>query len=276
MLPIPRSAMTLENVYADPERASAYARLDFPGTYYLAYRDLPELLARHASGQRALDFGCGTGRSTRFLEALGFQAVGVDVAEEMVRHARARDPQGDYRVIGPGSLRRLPPSAWDLVLSAFTFDNVPQVSKPALMRDLAALLAPRGLFVNLVSAPEIYRREWASFSTRAFPENRAAKSGDLVRIVITDTSDPRPVEDVLCTDADYRALYEQAGLELVATHRPLGRPDERYPWVNETHISPWVIYRLRQASQPPSSAPEVHRGGFGDSPSTPPARPGLP
>jgi hypothetical protein len=29
------------NVYEDKARAQAYADLEFPGTYYLAYRDLP-------------------------------------------------------------------------------------------------------------------------------------------------------------------------------------------------------------------------------------------
>jgi hypothetical protein len=31
------------NVYADAERAKSYASLDYPGTYYLAFRDLPAL-----------------------------------------------------------------------------------------------------------------------------------------------------------------------------------------------------------------------------------------
>ncbi|MBD3299394.1 MAG: hypothetical protein GF341_12105, partial [candidate division Zixibacteria bacterium] len=61
-----------DNVYADDQRAESYAKLEFPGTYYLAYRDIPELLKTHVTGRKALDFGCGTGRSTRFLKALGF------------------------------------------------------------------------------------------------------------------------------------------------------------------------------------------------------------
>jgi hypothetical protein len=29
------------------------ARLEFPGTYYLAYRDIPEILSKHATGSPA-------------------------------------------------------------------------------------------------------------------------------------------------------------------------------------------------------------------------------
>jgi hypothetical protein len=37
--------VTFTNAYADAERAEPYARLEFPGTYYLAFRDLPNILA---------------------------------------------------------------------------------------------------------------------------------------------------------------------------------------------------------------------------------------
>ncbi len=137
--------------------------------------------------------------------------------------------------------------AWDLVLSAFTFDNVPQPDKVAHFRDLARLLAPEGRVVSLVSTPEIYAHEWASFSTRAFPENREARSGDLVRIVMTDVTDSRPVEDVVCSKASYLEIYRQAGLEIVASHEPLGRADEPFAWVNETRVPPWRIDVLKRA-----------------------------
>ena len=54
--------MSFDNVYGDSERAASYAKLEFPGTYYLAYRDLPEIVNRHVTGIKALDFGCGTGK----------------------------------------------------------------------------------------------------------------------------------------------------------------------------------------------------------------------
>jgi SAM-dependent methyltransferase len=236
------------NCYEDVRRAEAYAKLEFPGTYHLAYRDLPELIHRHVGGSKAVDFGCGTGRSTRFLRQLGFDVIGVDISTEMIKQARQLDPQGDYRLIGEDGFGTLGDQAWDLVLSAFTFDNIPgRDSKRRILRGLAGLLKPEGKLVNLVSAPEIYVHEWASFSTRDFPENRRARCGDRVRIVVTDIEDARPVEDVLWLDPDYRAVFAEAGLEVVAVHKPLGREDEPYPWVNETRIAPWVIYVLRKA-----------------------------
>src|SRR5215469_13015981 len=89
----------LVNVYEDEERARAYATLEFPGTYYLAFRDLPALIRRYNHGSRALDFGCGTGRSTRFLRNLGLGVIGVDISQAMLDQARNIDPSGEYRPI---------------------------------------------------------------------------------------------------------------------------------------------------------------------------------
>jgi SAM-dependent methyltransferase len=236
------------NVYADAGRARAYAQLEFPGTYYLAYRDLPEILAAHTRGRRAVDFGCGAGRSTRFLRRLGFTAVGVDISAAMIAQARAADPGGDYRLVADGAVGDLEPGAHDLVLAVFTFDNIPtRARKTELFRALAALLAPGGRLVSLVSAPEIYRHEWASFSTRDYPENARARCGDEVRIVITEPADPRPVVDVVWPDADYRDVYRAAGLEVEAVYRPLGRESDPVRWVNETRLAPWTIYVLAPA-----------------------------
>ena len=238
------------NAYEDARRAEAYSRLQFAGTYYLAFRDLPEILRVHVHGRRALDFGCGAGRSTRFLRTLGFEAVGVDISDDMLAQAHALDPGGDYRRIGDGDFAALGPGGFDLELCAFPFDNVPTLEhKVRLLRGLGGLLAAGGRIVNIVSSPEIYRHEWASFSTRDYPENSRARSGDTVRIVITDIPDARPVEDILWTDEAYRDTYARAGLETLATYQPLGRDGEPVRWVNETRIAPWTIHVLGRAAE---------------------------
>ena len=240
------------NVYDDEARAQAYDALEFPGTYFLAYRDLPEIIGRHVPGQGArdprgvaLDFGCGTGRSSRFLRNLGFRVTGVDIAAPMLARARQRDPSGDYRQVRDGDLSSLDAGPFDLVLSAFTFDNIPMRERKAvLLRQLARLLAPKGRIVNLVSSPEIYTHEWASFSTVEYPGNQAARCGDRVRIVMLDVGDRRPVEDVLWTDEGYRDIYREVGLTVLETAKPLGRPGEPMHWVSELEVAPWTIYVL--------------------------------
>lgn len=235
--------MSFRNVYQDARRAEAYARIEFPATYYLAYRDLPALLREHVRGSRALDFGCGAGRSTRFLRGLGYDATGVDVSAEMIRHARARDPQGRYLLLDDAGLAALEPASYDLVTAIFPFDNIAgDELRLRLMDQLAGLLDRGGVLLLLASAPELYLHEWVSFTTRDFPENRSARSGDHVRIVIREADDARPVDDLIWFDEDYRALFERARLRVLATQQPLGRDDEPYAWVSETRVSPWLIY----------------------------------
>ncbi len=231
------------NCYEDDRRAAAYATLGFDGTYLLAYRDLPQIFGRHVQGKAALDFGCGTGRSTRFLRACGFDVTAIDISPQMIAKAREIDPQGDYRLIA-GQFPQL--DDVDLVLSAFTFDNIAtREKKVSLFASFRSLLREGGVIVNLVSSPEIYVNEWTTFSTKDFPENRTARDGDIVRVILTDHPDSRPVEDIFWTDEAYRDVYASAGLEVEAVYRPLANGTEPFAWVNETRIAPWVIYVLR-------------------------------
>lgn len=240
--------MSFPNAYDDAQRAAAYAALEFPGTYYLAFRDLPQIIAQHVSGRVALDFGCGAGRSTRFLQRLGFGATGVDISSSMIEQARRADPDGSYRLIDDGDFSGLPARRFDLILSAFAFDNIAGAPRrAALLGGLRTLLSPQGRIVLLDSTPEIYVHEWVSFTTRAFAENRAARGGDRVRIVMKDGGDQRPILDCIWFHEDYLQQFAAAGVALVAQHRPLGRQAEPWRWASELSVAPWVIYVLESA-----------------------------
>ncbi len=137
------------------------------------------------------------------------------------------------------------PGTYYLVLSAFTFDNIATLEqRGSALASLKGLLREGGRIVSVVSSPEIYVNEWASFSTRDYPENRDAHSGETVSIVMLDVPDRRPVEDVVCTDEDYQVLYRRAGLRVLQTLRPLATGTESIEWKSETEIAPWVIHVL--------------------------------
>ena len=191
---------------------------------------------------------CGTGRSTRFLRNLGLHVIGADVSQAMLDQARALDPCGEYRLIRDNITSEFAADSFDIVLAAFTFDNMATEAKADALRGLRILLAPTGCLFLIVSSPEIYINEWASFSTRDFPENRQARDGDRVRIIMLDVADDRPVEDVFCTDAQYRRLFEDAGLRLVEVQSPLATGEEPTRWVSETKTAAWTIYMLARSS----------------------------
>jgi predicted TPR repeat methyltransferase len=239
--------MEFFNSYEDAKRAEAYSKLEFAGTYYLAYRDLPEIITKYVKGKKAIDFGCGAGRSSRFLQKLGFRTTGIDISDEMITIAKKLDPNGDYRKIKFGDFSKFAARSYDLVLSAFTFDNIPtKEKKVTLFLGLANLLNDDGKIVNIVSSPKIYTHEWTSFSTKDFPENTFAKSGDIVSIITTDIEDKRPCCDIFWSDEDYYKVFTKAGLKVVKTYKPLAKGNESYAWVNETKIAPWVIYVLKK------------------------------
>lgn len=236
---------TFENSWGNQVRAESYAKLEFPNTYYLAYRDLPEIISAHVTGKEAIDFGCGTGRSTRFLKNMGFHVTGIDISQDMLNIAKNLDRSGDYRLVANGEYSHLGKNGYDLVQAIFTFDNIPGwENRVNILSGLRELLSTTGKIVMLDSTPELYTNEWASFSTKDFPENQSAKTGDIVRDIMLDVEDRRPVEDIFWTVEDYHLLFKKAGLKLEATYKPLGRQDEPFNWVSELSIAPWMIFVL--------------------------------
>lgn len=239
--------MTFLNSWNNATRADSYAKLEFPNTYFLAYRDLPEITKKHIDGSIALDFGCGTGRSTRFLKKQGFDVIGIDISTDMLSKARKFDPDGNYQLVTDGNYTQFEDKSFDLIQSIFTFDNIPSKEKRInILSSLSTKLKDGGKILMLDSTPDIYINEWASFSTADFPENKFAKDGDIVKIIMTDVVDNRPVEDIFWSHDHYEELFNKCNLEIDAMYKPLGKPNEEFEWNSELEIAPWVIYVLKK------------------------------
>ncbi|MDH5415035.1 MAG: class I SAM-dependent methyltransferase [Flavobacteriaceae bacterium] len=239
-----------QNSWGNKRRADSYSKLEFPNTYYLAYRDLPKIISSHIIGNLAIDFGCGTGRSTRFLKNLGFKVIGIDISSDMLQIAKKTDPSGQYQLVSNGEYGHLGHHKFDLVQSIFTFDNIPDWdNRTNILIGLRDLLNPTGKLICLDSTPELYTHEWASFSTKDFPENWRAKTGDIVRDIMLDVEDKTPVEDIYWTVEDYRKLFKKSRLTIESIYKPLGKKDEPFNWISELKIAPWVIFVLNKTER---------------------------
>lgn len=75
---------------------------------------------------------------------------------------------------------------------------------------------------------------------------RIGDSGDMVRIVMLDVPDRRPVEDIFWRDQDYVQTFSAAGLEVVAVHHPIGNKSDPFDWISEYAVSPWTIHIVRK------------------------------
>jgi 2-polyprenyl-3-methyl-5-hydroxy-6-metoxy-1,4-benzoquinol methylase len=105
---------------------------------------------RAVRGKRVLDIACGAGYGSRMLARAGAAAVvGVDVAADAVRYARAHYPAPGVRFVCADAERFEWPASFDVVVS---FETIEHLHDPASFLDrLHGLLVPGGTL--FLSAP---------------------------------------------------------------------------------------------------------------------------
>ena len=106
------------------------------------------LIRRHLAGRAGpvLDLGCGPGHITRFLRSLGADARGVDVVPEFIAHARAADPDGDYRLESIDELELAEHSVGG-ILSWYSLIHRPPREVDGVLAAFHRALAPGGALV---------------------------------------------------------------------------------------------------------------------------------
>jgi SAM-dependent methyltransferase len=89
------------------------------------------------------DLGCGTGRVTAHLDALGVEAFGVDLSTVMVDLARTSHPHLRFDV---GSITDLdlPDCAVGGILAWYSTIHTPPRDLPGVFAEFSRVLAPRG------------------------------------------------------------------------------------------------------------------------------------
>ena len=161
---------------------AARSRAFFEARWLTAFGDaLPR-------GGRVLDLGCGAGQPiAAWLIAEGFQLIGADFSEAMLALARARWPNGDWRV---ADMRALDfPDRFDGIVAWDSFFHLTPDEQRDCIPDLARHLAPGGRLLVTVGP----------------------KAGE-----VTGTVGGETVYHASLSPAEYAQWLEDAGLRMTA------------------------------------------------------------
>lgn len=147
--------------------------------YEALWRSLPEglepsdfalrrrfLLERVRAGERVLDVGCGEGRFASELRVAGAQVVALDVAEEALRRARARDPQLVLERVRDDGGWPLADASFDVVWAGEVIEHVPDTA--AWLSELRRVLRSGGSLLASTPSNGALSLLTAALSRRAF------------------------------------------------------------------------------------------------------------
>lgn len=233
----------------NPEEASKYAHISLrgEGTIFLAFRDLEAIIRSHFptapfESLHAIDYGCGTSRSTRYLKSLGISQVdGFDVSEEMIQEAKKLDPSGNYTKISSGMVP-VSDSVYDLALMSFVtvaIDTKDELA--AIFKEIRRTLKKGGQFLCLTLSENFWDPKWQWLTYKQdYPENYTPVSGQKSRLTITSVN--LELTDCYWLDKDIIDCATKAGLSLNQLYYPLGKMEDGIVWQDETTCAPYTIF----------------------------------
>jgi 2-polyprenyl-3-methyl-5-hydroxy-6-metoxy-1,4-benzoquinol methylase len=126
---------------------------------------------------RVLDVGCGEGRFSAELAQAGMTVVGVDVAEEPLRRARARHPLLDLRIVPAEDRWPLAAASFDVVWAGETIEHIADTG--GWLSEVRRVLRPGGRLLLSTPAHGRLTMLWCALSGRAFDAHFDPRSDHL-------------------------------------------------------------------------------------------------
>jgi SAM-dependent methyltransferase len=191
----------------------AWARKPGHDSYWQYHRDqFLELVP--PPGRRTLDLGCGEGRLSRDLKAIGHDVVAVDVSPTMVAAAKSADADLDVHLADAAALP-FDHSAFDLVVAFMSLQDIDDME--AAVAEAARVLEPGGRLCLAVVHPFSSAGRfagddaWSPFVVEGSYLGRFRYADNFVRdgLEMTFVSEHRPIEAYVGALTDAGLLVER-------------------------------------------------------------------
>jgi SAM-dependent methyltransferase len=226
------------------QSARHFARHAMQNTRILIYRDIESLLNKYGCHGEALDYGCGSGVSTRLLADLGFNVVGVDINKEMLLSAFQRPDGIPYAWMKHDKIP-FKDNHFSLVLAVMVLLEMPslQIMLQSL-REITRVLKPGGLFISVVASEHLHKNNWLNRSVLNVENNHNLKTGDTY--TTHSHSSGMKFTNYVYTHDDYQETFNLSQLHLIETHYALGKNTDGLNWDLETKLNPFTHYICRK------------------------------
>ena len=196
--------MQFNSIY-DLDMAQKFATLAFrkANLSHLLYRDLPDLIKNNlTTGNKALDFGCGPGLSTKFLASLGLDVMGVDINKNMLTAAITNTVDIFFALIKHAQIPAKN-HTFDLVQAMMVLLELPNLeAMQENVNEISRVLKHNGIFVAVVGSEHFHQNSWYDKRTINLEENKNLKSGQAFKTYSKALD--LTFEDYFYTDNDYQ------------------------------------------------------------------------
>lgn len=222
--------------------------LDQPrGTGHLAFRDIPKIIADlKTSGNVALDFGCGAGRSSKLLMSSGLDVFGIDIDLNMLTETKEMG-KNRFILTGKGKIPFLD-NTFDIVFNSFVlFDFSSREEMIATFLEMRRVCKNDGWIISVTNSDYLFNKKWLTVNND-FPQNKSLSSGKIAKIYLEDVS--IEINDYFWLEADYQYCFKTAGLTLNHVFHPLGNHSDGYDWKDEFTFPPYAIFVCSPAKAP--------------------------
>jgi SAM-dependent methyltransferase len=180
--------------------------------WQLGYPVVNSLLG-NVKGKAILDYGCGTGNFSRYLQAKGAMVTGLDVAENMINVAKRNGPESiTYHTLAEGGFDLLTDESFDFVVSNFVLCTIPSREEIVKILDqIHRVLKKEGKFVFMNS-------DWDKSNGKEFLSFKLEFCKDLIPghpiTAIIKSDPPIPLHDFFWSIEDYTSMLHTARLRV--------------------------------------------------------------
>ena len=110
---------------------------------------IDEFLKLIPKNGKILDVGCGVGIDAGYMLSKGFGVIGIDLSKKMLKIAKQKFPQIDFRLM---DIRKInfKPNSFDGIFASFSLIHIPKKDVPNILKKFYQILKNNGIvYVSL-------------------------------------------------------------------------------------------------------------------------------